>query len=108
MKIEQTCRKDHNVTGDMLDDFFNDVNKNHSESLKCYAKCLMVHEGHWKNGAFDANVYKEHMLVSIGFMVKQDDLIKSIDECKTIKGSNECDTAFMILKCLQRQINTRL
>ena len=59
----------------------------------------MEKQGEWKNGAFDDNAAKKHMLTIPGLKDKQDEVNKAVDECKTKKGSNECDTAYMITKC---------
>ncbi|TMW41371.1 hypothetical protein DOY81_013549 [Sarcophaga bullata] len=64
-----------------------------------FGKCVMEKQGHWKNGSFDENAAKKQMQSIPAFKEKQDEINKAIDECKTKKGSNECDTAYLITKC---------
>lgn len=60
----------------------------------------MEKQGHWKNGGLDENAVKKDILAIPVFKEKQDEINKAIDECKIKKGANDCDTAFLITKCL--------
>lgn len=67
-------------------------------------KCLMEKHGHWKNGAFDDYKAKKGKQVIPRIKVRQEVIIKAINKCKTNKGSTECDTAFIIAKCLDDHV----
>ncbi|KAL5288565.1 Obp56h.2 family protein [Megaselia abdita] len=71
---------------------------NPSENLKCYSRCLVEKGGFFKDGMFVDEKVKEFFNSS----PKKDALLASFEECKKIKGSNDCDTAFKGCTCMHK------
>lgn len=73
---------------------------NPSENVKCFIKCLLDKGGFLKDGKFvDAKV-KDFYSKS----PKKDAIFTTYDGCKNLKGSSECDTAFMIKQCMTKGV----
>lgn len=75
---------------DLLEGKFDNV----TGKVKCFAKCLLEKEGFFVNGQVKPDVV-EQKLVPFG-----EDKVKSVQaKCDSLKGSDDCDTAFQLYKC---------
>lgn len=63
-------------------------------------KCVLEKEHIFKNGTLDEDAYIKHSQENPALYTHDDDIHKIIEECKSVKGANECDTTFKIAKCL--------
>ncbi|XP_037828669.1 general odorant-binding protein 56h-like [Lucilia sericata] len=100
-KLDMACREESHVSADALKSFFsNNMKDEPTDAIKCHLKCFMEKQGHWKNGAFDENAVKKFLQGIPSLKDQQDAVNKAIDDCKNQKGSSECDTAYLITKCM--------
>lgn len=101
-KLSEACSQETNVSEEEMKKFFIGGLKDEDakDNLKCQMKCIMEKKGHFKNGALDADATKK-FLDSIPEAKDHQDMInKAITECKDKKGANDCDTAYLITKCM--------
>lgn len=95
------CLEETKANQDELKSFFKGELKGEpKEALKCHLKCFMEKQGQWKNGAFDEKSAIKYLQNIPALKDHQDAINKAMNDCKTQKGSNECDTAYLIMKCL--------
>ncbi|KAI8123860.1 General odorant-binding protein 56h [Lucilia cuprina] len=100
-KLDMACREESNVSEDELKSFFaNQMKGEPKDTLKCHLKCFMEKQGQFKNGALDENAVKKFLEGIPSLKDHQDIINKSIDDCKNIKGSSDCDTAYLVIKCM--------
>ncbi|KAM7342270.1 odorant-binding protein 56h [Cochliomyia hominivorax] len=100
-KADMACREESKVSEDELKTYFKgEMKEEPKDALKCHLKCLMEKQGHWKNGAFDENAAMKFLQAIPSLKDQQDAINKAMMDCKSNKGANECDTAFMIIKCM--------
>lgn len=72
--------------------------ENVSQNLKCFKRCLMEKSGFFKDGTFNDEKFKEHYKNS----PNKDAMLASYEECKKIKGANDCDTIFKVGQCMRK------
>uniref|UniRef100_A0A1A9X127 Uncharacterized protein n=1 Tax=Glossina brevipalpis TaxID=37001 RepID=A0A1A9X127_9MUSC len=99
-KILKSCRQDVPINDNdlrTLNSSPNDV----SEAVKCYMKCVMEKQGHFKNGMLLEEAVIESLQSSPDGQNDQNQMFAAVHECKTEKGTNECDTAFKVSMCLR-------
>uniref|UniRef100_A0A1A9ZAN8 Uncharacterized protein n=1 Tax=Glossina pallidipes TaxID=7398 RepID=A0A1A9ZAN8_GLOPL len=99
-KILQSCREDTQINENDLRTLSaspNDV----SEGVKCYMKCVMEKQGHFKNGALLEEAVIKSVESSPADHNDQSQMAAIVKECKKEIGSNECETAFKVSMCLR-------
>ncbi|XP_037828672.1 general odorant-binding protein 56h-like [Lucilia sericata] len=99
-KVDMACREETQVSENEIKRFFQNDMKEPKEAIKCHLKCYMEKYGQWKNGAFDEEAAKKFLHNIAATEDEKDVINKTIDDCKTKKGSSECDTAYLITKCM--------
>ncbi|XP_065369288.1 general odorant-binding protein 56h [Calliphora vicina] len=99
-KVEMACRQESQVTEADWDSLFKGGWKEEpKENFKCHMKCVMEKHGQWKNGAFDENAAKKYLQDIPALKDHQEIIDQTMADCKTKKGGNDCDTAYLITKC---------
>ncbi|XP_023302697.2 general odorant-binding protein 56h-like [Lucilia cuprina] len=99
-EVDMACREETQVSEDELNSFFENYEKQPQESIMCFLKCYMEKKGYLKNGVIDETAAKEFLLSIPEFKDQEEAINKSIDDCKNEKGSSECETAYLITKCM--------
>lgn len=74
--------------------------ENPSDSLKCFSRCKLEKGGFFSNGMYVDEKVKE----SFNSSPKKDTLLTAYEECKQIKGANDCDTAFKGMSCMYKAL----
>ncbi|XP_019892898.1 general odorant-binding protein 56h-like [Musca domestica] len=96
----EACKKLFPVSEDEIKSFYENKTVQFSNDFKCHTKCILEKEHIFKNGKMDADSFLKHALQMPSLKNHQAEVLKTLAECKNIKGSNECDTAFKLGKCL--------
>ncbi|XP_037828671.1 general odorant-binding protein 56h-like [Lucilia sericata] len=99
-QVNMACREETQVSEEDLNSFFQNYNIKPQEAIMCFLKCNMEKQGYWKSGAFDEIAAKEFLLDMPELKDQEDAVNKYIDDCKNQKGSTECETAYLITKCM--------
>lgn len=73
---------------------------NPSDKLKCFVKCLLDKGGFFKDGKFVDDKVQDFYSKS----PKNGAILAGYEECKNIKGANECDTAFQVKQCMIKRV----
>lgn len=94
------CRAETNASEDELKTFFKGDLKDAPNALKCHLKCLMEKQGHWNNGGFDSATALKQLQEIPNLKDQLKEITKVVSECKDKKGSDECDTAYLVTKCI--------
>ncbi|KAL5286507.1 Obp56h.2 family protein [Megaselia abdita] len=72
------------------------------KKLGCANKCLLDKRGLWKDGAVDSEAIETKMS-QFKMLDKIPNFKESIQECAAMKGTDDCDTAFQVMKCLREK-----
>lgn len=80
-----------------------DLEGDEKKNFGCANKCMMEKQGVWKDGKVDAAEWEkktmEHPMAS-----KVPNIKEAIQECSGKTGSDECDTAYEIAKCMKEKL----
>lgn len=72
--------------------------ENPSQNLKCFNRCILEKMGVMKEGKLQddkvTDIFNKNQ--------NKDDAIHTYNECKSMKGENDCDTAFKVMMCLDK------
>lgn len=71
--------------------------------LGCMVLCRMEKCGIWQNGGVDV-VKMEERINEFPMMKTLPNPKEAIQECATMKGADDCNSAFEIMKCLKGKI----
>ncbi|XP_037952145.1 general odorant-binding protein 56h-like [Teleopsis dalmanni] len=101
-KLFDTCQAESNVNIETLKAFLKGGMKTEEATpeIKCFTKCLMEKQGQFKNGVLNEEATRKALLEHPELKNKEAEVNKFMSECKGLKGSNECDTAFQIGQCM--------
>ena len=80
-------------------------NADAKDNLKCHIKCVFEKEGQWKDGAFQAEAAIKKIREDEALKDHVANLEGAINECKTLKGTNDCETALKISLCIKDHKN---
>uniref|UniRef100_T1GB47 Uncharacterized protein n=1 Tax=Megaselia scalaris TaxID=36166 RepID=T1GB47_MEGSC len=69
-----------------------------TEKLKCFIRCLFEKGGFFKDGIFVDEKVKEFL----NKQAQKEHMLAAYDDCKNIKGTNDCDTTFKMFLCMER------
>ncbi|XP_073845118.1 general odorant-binding protein 56d-like [Musca autumnalis] len=67
--------------------------------VKCYANCFLTKAGVLVDGVIQTSVVMEKMGPSVG----EEKLKATMEKCGKMKGSDHCETAFMMLECYHKE-----
>lgn len=65
------------------------------EKVKCFTNCFLEKSGLLVNG----RVQKETVLNKLGAAFGADKVTAALTQCSSLKGGDNCETAFKIYKC---------
>lgn len=65
------------------------------DKVKCFAKCLQGKLGYFENGQVNEAVVQS----SLGKVVGEEKIKAIQAKCNGLKGTDDCDTAFLLHKC---------
>ncbi|KAF2896199.1 hypothetical protein ILUMI_09975 [Ignelater luminosus] len=98
--LHKECGQQNNVNNTMLRKAFEERNFPEDKNFQCYFKCFFQ-KLNMMNDAGEVNLTS--MKEYIPPIVDKDKTIAAIDKCnglQTLKGSDACQTAFNVAKCL--------
>lgn len=72
--------------------------ENPSQNLKCFYRCIMEKMGIMKEG----KLLDDKVAEMFNKNQNKDDALHVYNECKSMKGANDCDTAFKVTMCLDK------
>lgn len=92
----EPCVKETNVNPEALEKFMKTSEFANDNTLKCFIKCLYEKGGIMsEDGNFNADELKRTL--------DDDQSPDLVNKCKDLKGSDNCDTAFLVAKCMEEQ-----
>uniref|UniRef100_A0A1I8NSP9 Uncharacterized protein n=1 Tax=Stomoxys calcitrans TaxID=35570 RepID=A0A1I8NSP9_STOCA len=69
------------------------------KNLKCYSNCFLTKTGFLVDGVLQMDVVKSKMGPHLG----EDKLKVIMEKCAHLKGSDNCETAFMLFECYHKE-----
>ncbi|XP_058983545.1 general odorant-binding protein 56d-like [Musca domestica] len=97
--IASDCIAQEKITTEQAVEFskgeFSKANKN----VKCYANCFLTKAGVLVDGVLQTSVVMEKMAPSVG----EAKLKAIMEKCGKVKGSDQCETAFMMFECYHKE-----
>lgn len=72
--------------------------ENPSQNMKCFHRCVMEKLGIMKEG----KLLDDKVTEIFSKNENKDDNLRTYNECKSMKGANDCDTAFKIITCMDK------
>ncbi|XP_061392850.1 general odorant-binding protein 56h-like [Musca vetustissima] len=96
----ENCRKEFPITKDEMKQFVEDKNVQFSENFKCHIKCILEKENILKKGMLIVDAFLKYSLELQSLKNHEAEVRKAIEECKNDKGTDDCETSFMLAKCL--------
>ncbi|KAF2881145.1 hypothetical protein ILUMI_25019 [Ignelater luminosus] len=92
----EPCVKESNVNSDIIEKLIKNNEFANDNALKCFLKCVYTKAGIMsEDGDFNADELKKTLDDG-----QSPDLV---NKCKDLKGSDSCDTAFLVAKCMEDQ-----
>ncbi|XP_034477135.1 general odorant-binding protein 56d-like [Drosophila innubila] len=89
------CHSKHNVTMEQITSNFVEIVEEADNTLKCFANCIFEKHGMIVDGQIQPDVVLKEFSPFFGA-----DMVKSAQPvCNSIKGSDNCDTAFKVKNC---------
>lgn len=77
------------------------------KNVKCFIKCTMLKLKRFANGAFVKERSVAAAAVEPMLAGHMEEIIKAIDKCnKLAAGSDDCERAFNIMKCIKIELHT--
>nr|BAI82444.1 odorant binding protein 4 [Delia antiqua] len=100
--LTQACVSDSRATDEEITNYFKNGMKDEDarDNVECHMKCVMEKQGPLKNGAVKKKSVKKTLQSIPPLKDHQEEINKSIADCKSKKGASECDTAYQITKCV--------
>lgn len=71
---------------------------NPSDNMKCFHRCVLEKMGIMKEG----KLLDEKVGEIFNKNQNKDNALHTYNECKTMKGTNDCDTAFKVIMCMDK------
>lgn len=71
---------------------------NPSHNMKCFSRCIMEKMGIMKEG----KLLDDKVMEIFNKNQNKDDAVHTYNECKSMKGANDCDTAFKVTMCMDK------
>ncbi|KAL5286506.1 Obp56h.2 family protein [Megaselia abdita] len=72
------------------------------KKVGCTAKCAMEKKGIWKDGGIDSEALEAKMS-EFKMLDTIPNAKENIKECAAVKGTDDCDTVFQIMKCMKEK-----
>lgn len=99
-QYQHECMDQEQVELEAVANFRSGNVDNPSHNLKCFNRCVLEKMGVIREGNFmDAKVTE-----IFNKNQNKDDALHVYNECKSLKGENDCDTAFKLSVCLNKGI----
>lgn len=90
----EPCVKESNANPAAVEKLIRNSEFSDDKNLKCFIKCLYTKAGVMSDdGKFSAEELKKTL--------EDGDSPDVINKCKDLKGSDNCDTAFLVSKCIE-------
>lgn len=98
--IKKECLDKEKPDAAELDQFRAGKLASASDNVKCYLKCVSEKSGFFKDGKY----VEEKMKALYSASPKKDILLPAFEECKKLKGANDCDTVFQVRLCTMKSL----
>ncbi|KAH8401462.1 hypothetical protein KR009_005726, partial [Drosophila setifemur] len=100
-EVVDGCKKEHDVTDQDVHDlginpFPSSMYKNAKDNVKCATECILVRSGFMDSSG---QVQPDQVTTYFGITMFKEQFNRALDRCSKVKGSNGCDTAFLIVDC---------
>lgn len=98
-QIAAECITQEKTTSDAVMAFAKGEFSKADKNVKCYANCFLTKAGILVDGVLQVDVVKAKMGPTVG-----EEKVKVIlEKCGHLKGSDNCETAFMLFECHHKE-----
>lgn len=104
--IIKACRKEVSITKEDLSNLYKGYLDDDAanDNFKCFVKCTMDKEGSFSNGSFNTFRFIKNSKNIPVLKEHQTEVLNAVEQCKSLNGTSDCDTAFQITRCLRQRI----
>ncbi|KAF2881144.1 hypothetical protein ILUMI_25018 [Ignelater luminosus] len=93
-KFVEPCVKESNANPAAVEKLIKNSEFSDDNTIKCFLKCVYTKAGVMsEDGKFNADELKKTL--------EDDQSPDLVNKCKDLKGSDNCDTAFLVAKCME-------
>uniref|UniRef100_T1GMW4 Uncharacterized protein n=1 Tax=Megaselia scalaris TaxID=36166 RepID=T1GMW4_MEGSC len=97
-QFKKECMDQEKVDASELEKVRSGQLDNPSEKLKCFNRCMFEKGGFFKDGMFVDEKVKEFL----NKHTQKEHMLTAYEDCKKIKGTNDCDTTFKVFECMHK------
>ncbi|XP_061388512.1 general odorant-binding protein 56d-like [Musca vetustissima] len=98
-QIAAECIAQEKITPEQAIEFSKGEFTKADKNVKCYANCFLTKAGVVVDGVVQTSVVMEKMGPTVG----EEKLKATMEKCSKLKGSDHCETAFMMFECYHKE-----
>ncbi|XP_075166717.1 general odorant-binding protein 56d-like [Haematobia irritans] len=98
-QVAAECIAQEKTTKDAVIAFSQGEFSKADKNVKCYANCFLTKAGILVDGVVQPSVVKQKLEGTVG----EEKLKAIMEKCGHLKGSDNCETAFMLFECYHKE-----